>query len=149
MKHQILDSGRESALTYSEEDGRYIIGHHIDLDRAIKGFSNVREAQKETPKSANPNEWGLQMRIPKPVLIDWLAKNRLSMRQYHINEGGSKGLSYPLSKTGVRDRFLAFFEGREFAKLHNNHVTTRHKSDTITVPKAIARNAIDLTGIGK
>jgi hypothetical protein len=146
MKHEPLSSTRHSAVTLSEEDGRSIIGHHVDMEPHIKAVRQIRDMHATATKQSNTGEWQHVGRVPMEVIHGWLKANKFTMHQWAINEGGIKGVQYPDSKSGVKDKFMAYFLSREYSKLHNTHVTTRKKSSM--VPGSMVRNAIDLTGIG-
>lgn len=138
MKHQILSAdGTSSSISYSEEDGRGYVGHHIELNPHIKRVQYLRDVFGAATKASNPNGWEHVGRIPIPIVTDWCRSNGYSFDQWARNEDGAK------------DKFMRYFLSRNFSKLHNEHVTTKRESSQIVVPKSIARDALDLTGIGQ
>lgn len=152
MKHQVLSGDRASALTYSEEGGKQYLSHAIELDPHIKEVQKLRQVNEMATKASNPNGWSHAARIPMPILMDWLAKNRLTYSQWSRNMGGSKDdgtRDFYRRDQGVKSRFMRYFMGREFSQLHHNHVTTKQGSSQISVPRSLATKAIDLTGIAQ
>lgn len=136
MKHAPLSvDGTSSATTYSEEDGKTFIGHHIELDTHIKRVSQMREIRDMATRASNPNGWELAARVPIPVITNWLAANGFTLPQFARNEGGIRGKAYPESKSGVKDKFMAFFlSSRDFTKLNNEHLTNKRESSQIVLP---------------
>ena len=57
------------------------------------------------------------------VLVDWLKDNHYRADQFARNEDRCK------------EKFMAYYMSRDFAKLHNRHVTTRQESNRIVVPE--------------
>ena len=136
MKHEILTQhDRASVVTYSEEDGNQVIGHHMEMDPHIKHVKMMRDIRDQSTRMSNPNEWALEARVPIPILTSWLRANGFTLDQWARNEGGTKGKSYPESKNGVKDMFLRFFLSRDYSKLHNTHLTTKQASSQIVVPE--------------
>ena len=87
-----------------------------------------------------------------PVLKDWLTRNNYTMNQWATNAGGRKDDGtddFYRKDKGVKSRFMRYFKGREFSKLHNDHVTTRPGRSHISVPSSLLRSAVDLAGIGQ
>ena len=120
MKHETLTRyDRHSSLTYSEEDGKVYIGHHIDLDPHIKFVRQSRHIAEAATKQSNPNGHELVARIPIPMIWDWCLKNHYNMHQWAANIDGAK------------DKFMRYFLARDFSKLHNEHVTTKRQSSMV------------------
>ena len=133
--------GRAGDYTRSfvSEDGVHKRRETQDLDHTIRHVRLIRDKHSLATRSSNPNEWRHRGSIPMTVLIDWLGKNNYTIDQWARNDGGIPGRSYPFSKTGVKDKFLAYFLSRDFAKLHNEHVTTKRESSQIVVPSTYRR----------
>ena len=135
MKKRILSGGDGYALTFSEEDGKHYQGTHMDIAPVMDHVKKVRELHSQATKQSNPNEWRHVGTVPIPIITDWCKRNGYTFSQWARNEDRAK------------DKFLSYFMSRDFAKLHNNHVTTRRESSQIVVPKSIAREAVDLSGV--
>ena len=137
MKHAPLSTGRAFSTTFSVEDGKQFISHNIDMDPHIKAVQRRREINQLSTRASNPNGHEHVARIPIPEMIRWGNANGYSFHQIMANADGAK------------DKFLKHFLSRDFSKLHNEHVTTKKERSTVTVPASLARNAVDLSGIGR
>jgi hypothetical protein len=117
------------------ESGKNYRVQSQDLGPAIRRVQSIREGQEQSTRASNPNEWRHKASIPVTVLVDWLKKNNFDMHQWAVNEGGIPGRSYPYSRSGVKDKFLAYFLSRDFSKLHNEHITTKRETQQFVVPE--------------
>ena len=137
MKHRILSKGPLETTTYSEQNGKAVIGHHTDLDPHIKRVRYLRDIASYATRESNPNGWRHVGTVPIPIITDWCRANNYTFGQWARNEDKSK------------EKFMKYFLSRDFSKLHNEHSTTKRESSMVSVPKDIESNAWDLTGIGK
>ena len=137
MKHQPLSTSKDYGVSFSVEDGTEYVGTHQNIDPVIDHVKKVRDMHSHATAASNPNEWRHVGSVPMSMIVDWVHKSPYTFAQWARNEDGAK------------DKFLKYFLSRDFSKLHNQHVTTKRESSQITMPKSIARDAVDLTGIGK
>jgi hypothetical protein len=128
---QVAPGYRRSFLT---EGGKSYRKQSQDISPVIEHVKHVKDMHSYATKASNPNEWRHVGTIPMTLIVDWCQKNGYTFDQWASNAGGRRGYSYPESKTGVRDKFLAYFLSRDFAKLHNAHVTTKRESSQILMP---------------
>lgn len=149
MTKRFLSGDALQQTSYNEEDGKVFIGHHTDLAPHMKRVQYLRDVGAQATRKSNPNGWQHKATVPIPVITDWCRRNGYTFDQWARNEGGIRGKTYPHSTNGVKDKFMKYFLSREFSKLHNEHITTKRESSVFTVPQSIARNAMDLTGIGQ
>ena len=124
------------ARQFIAQDGQYIRKETQDLGPAIQHVKKIRDMHEHATAASNRGEWRHTGSIPMTVLIDWLNAHRYTMDQCARNEGGIPGKKYPYSKSGVKDKFLAYFLSRKFSKLHNEHVTTKRNRSQILMPGA-------------
>lgn len=127
---------------FQSEDGKHYRTESQNLDPAMRRVQHFRHMYDAATKASNPNEWRHLGSIPFTVIIDWLNANNYTIDQWARNDGGIPGKRYPESKSGVKDKFLAYFMSRDFAKLHNMHVTTKRESSQIWVPPRV-KDGID------
>ena len=110
---------------FFSQDGRHFRRETQEIGPAIKRVEEIRHLHDQATRASNPNEWRHKGSIPMSVLIEWLTKNGFTIDQWARNDGGIPGKRYPHSRSGVKDKFLAYFLSRDFSKLHNEHVTTK------------------------
>lgn len=127
------------ARTFSSEDGRHYRGHHQELGPAIRRVQHIRHMHEHATRASNPNGWQHIGSIPPAVLVDWLNKHGYKIDEWARNDGGDPYKTDPHSGGGVKDKFLKYYLSRDFAKLHNRHVTTKAESSQIVVPAHIKR----------
>lgn len=149
MKNAILSRpDAASAVTYSEEDGKSFVGHHINMDPMVKGASQLRELNALAKKKAGGLNLRHEARIPMPMITDWCIKHGFTFDQWASNAGGNKddgSEGFYQRDPGVKSLFMRWFKSREFSKLHHGHVTNKRERNW--VPGSIASSAVDLTGI--
>lgn len=85
-------------------------GMKQDITPIIKRHQAITQAQEAAPKGARTRQYIGS--IPMSFLVDWLTANHYTWDQYARNVDGAK------------DKFKKHFFSREFAKLHNQHITT-------------------------
>ncbi len=134
MLHAPISVSRDYAVTVSQENGKTYYGNHQEVGPLIKRTQKIRDMHSHSTKSSNPNEWKHIGTIPISVISKWCQDNNYTFDEWARNDGGIKGKQYPDSRSGVKDKFLAYFLSRDFAKLHNMHFTTRSESSQILVP---------------
>ena len=117
---------------FKPEDGAHYRTEHQDLGPAIRRSQLIREAEERNGTGDNDRRYVGS--VPMVVVTDWLNKNGYLWEEWARNEGGIPGMMYPESKTGVKNKFMAYFMTREFSKLHTQHTTTRKASSRIIVP---------------
>jgi hypothetical protein len=109
---------------------------HQEGSPIVRHVEQLRHKVNEAPTSGNPNGWQHAGSIPMVMLVGWLKENGYTMHQWAVNEGGQAKCSVRNYHTdpGVKAQFLRFFFSRDYAKLHNQHVTTRVGSRQFAVP---------------
>ena len=139
MKHEPLKA--DGSLTMSIEGGNTYIGHHVDIDATMDYIKKTREKEALATRQSNPNGWHRIGTVPEPVLHGWLIERGYTRRDYAINAGGTKlgagqdPFHWIKTDPGVKARFWKWFlANRDFAKLHNHHVTTKKESTSFSVP---------------
>ena len=142
-KHRLVKAGNGYVRSLISQDGQHIRREWQDISPIIQHVEKVRHMHEHATKASNPNEWRHEGTIPMTVLIDWLWKNNYTMDQWARNDGGIPGKRYPNSRSGVKDKFLAYFMSRDFSKLHNHHVTTRKESNFFAAPERKPNGTIE------
>jgi len=127
-------AGIDYARSFFSQDGKHYRREHQEVGHTIKHVAAIRAKHDHATKASNPNGWRHIGSIPMTMLVDWLNKHGYKMDQWARNDGGIRGKTYPESKSGVKDKFLAHFLSRDYSKLHNQHVTTKRGSSQIVVP---------------
>lgn len=146
-RERLIAAAGDYRRSFLTQDGAHYRREHQELGPAMKRVQNIRDMHDYATKSSNPNEWRHVGSIPMTVLIDWLTENRFTMDQWARNDGCVPGKTYPQSRSGVKDKFLAYFMSRDFSKLHNAHMTTKRGSSQIVVPTFIGgKDRGDLRG---
>jgi hypothetical protein len=121
--------------TFFSRNGKHYRREHQDIGPAIRRVEEIRDLHSFATKASNPGEWRHVGSVPITMILDWLNKNGFTYDQWARNDGGIRGKRYPESRSGVRDKFLAYFLTRDFAKLHNAHITTKRATSQILVPQ--------------
>ena len=107
----------ETTKTFQSEDGKHYRHYRQDIDPVIEHVQYNRDVAKDSNPRANPNGWQHKGTVPMTVLVDWLHKNGYTFDEFARADRNDK--------YGPKYRFLKYFMSRDFAKLHNEHVTTR------------------------
>lgn len=141
-----LGKNGDITRSFASEDGAHYRHSKQELDGAIKHVEHLRHKVNEAPRSGNKGGWAHAGSIPFTVLVDWLNKNGYTIDQWARNEGGDGNATVHNYKTdrGVKAQFLRYFLSRDYAKLHNMHVTTKRESVVHTIPAGIKRQAVEL-----
>lgn len=143
MRERLTKASGDYLRGFRTEDGEHYRTERQNLAPAMKRVQEIRHLHDQATRSSNPNEWQHVGSIPMTVLIDWLTANRFTMDQWARNDGSVPGKQYPESRSGVKDKFLAYFLSRDFSKLHNRHTTTRRESSQFVVPNYIGSSSRD------
>lgn len=133
-QQRLIKRAGDYARTFFSQNGQHFRREHQEMGPAIQRVAEIRDLHSQATKASNPGQWRHEGSIPMTVLIDWLTDTGFTIDQWARNDGGVPGKRYPDSKSGVKDKFLAYFLSRDFSKLHNVHVTTKRESSQIVVP---------------
>ena len=120
--HSLVDANGSVLKTFATEEGKHYRVHTQDIGQVMDHVKMHRELNEGRRDSAH------LCTIPEGVLLDWLRKHGFTFRDFMTNAGGNQREGIP-GGPGVKDQFLKFFLGRDFSKLHNQHVTTK-RSDS-------------------
>jgi hypothetical protein len=103
--------------TFASEDGAHYRHYRQDIDPIIERVKYNRDIATDSNKLANPNGWRHEGTVPMTMLVDWLHKHGYTIDEFARADRNDK--------YGPKYKFLKYFKSRDFAKLHNDHVTTR------------------------
>lgn len=126
--------------SFASEDGAHYRHYRQDISPTIRHVERMR-------KGKHAMGWKHVGSIPITMLTDWLKSRGYTMDQWARNDGGDRKVDP--KGPGVKDQFMRYFLSRDFAKLHNTHVTTKSESSVFSVPKSIERRSVDLEGVIK
>ena len=135
MKARLTRAVGDYARSFSTESGLHFRRETQELGPAMARVKRIREAQEH--RGTGKHDRRYVGSVPFVVLSDWCNKNRYTMDQWARNDGGIPGMMYPESKSGVKDKFMAYFLSRDFSKLHTQHVTTKRETSQFVVPGKI------------
>lgn len=109
--HRVLQQEGGVTKTFVTEDGKHFRCHTQDVTPVIDRVKRISEAQAESSSIGRKHEY--LGSIPAVMLDAWLKKHGYERSDIYLNPE-------------VRPRLMAWFLSRDFAKLHNQHITTRN-----------------------
>ena len=107
----------ETQKSFASEDGKHYRHYRQDIDPIVERVQHNRDIAAASTKASNPNGWQHKGTIPMTMLVDWLHKHGYTIDEFARADRNDK--------YGPKYKFLRYFMSRDFAKLHNEHVTTR------------------------
>lgn len=108
---------------FISEDGKHYRATRQDMAPIIQRVESFKEKVNEAPKATNRHGWHYAGSVPLTMITDYIHRRGYTFDQFARNDGG------------IKDDFMAYFNSRDFCKLHTNHVTTKKERSHIVVPE--------------
>ena len=128
---RLLKAAGDYTRSFASEDGKHYRVEHQDMNYLMKRAKLIKEGQEYH----NVKDRKYVGSVPISMVTDWCNRNGFTFDQFARNDGGIRGKAYPESKSGVKDKFMAYFLTPEFSKLHGDlNAKRKTSSGGILVP---------------